>query len=117
MRLLANENFPGAAVDLLRQHGHDVAWIRTDNLGMDDQDVIRRAVTEQRVLLTFDKDFGYLAFRLGLPASCGIVLFRISPRSPDIVARTATAMLEGRIDWVGHFSVVEETRIRMTPLP
>jgi predicted nuclease of predicted toxin-antitoxin system len=117
MRLLANENFPRAAVDLLRQHGHDVAWVRTDNPGVDDGDVISRAMAEQRVLVTFDKDFGYLAFRQGMPASCGIVLFRISPSSPEHVAQTALTVLESRTDWAGHFSVIEEGRIRMTPLP
>jgi hypothetical protein len=29
MRILANENVPGDAVDALRIHGHDVVWIRT----------------------------------------------------------------------------------------
>ena len=33
-------------------------------------------MAESRLLLTFDKDFGELTFRLGVPASCGIVLFR-----------------------------------------
>lgn len=117
MRLLADENFPGVAVELLRRHGHEVAWIRTDSPGVDDQSVIARAVAEQRVLVTFDKDFGYLAFRLGLPASCGIILFRVAPSSPDYIATTALAVIESRADWAGHFSVVEETRVRMTPLP
>ncbi|WP_370567188.1 DUF5615 family PIN-like protein [Dolichospermum sp. LEGE 00240] len=31
MRFLANENFPLDAVEALRQHGHDVAWIRVDS--------------------------------------------------------------------------------------
>jgi len=59
----------------------------------------------------------YLAFLLGLPASCGIVLFPVSPSSADTVARTALSVFESRTDWAGHFSVIEETRIRMTPLP
>ncbi len=29
MRILANENFPKAAVDALRRDGHDVRWVRT----------------------------------------------------------------------------------------
>jgi hypothetical protein len=29
------------------------------------------------VLLTFDKDFGELAWHVGLPASSGVVLFRL----------------------------------------
>ena len=117
MRLLADENFPRAAVVLLRQRGHDVGWVRTDNPGADDRDVLGRAVAEQRVLVTFDKDFGYLAFRLGVPATCGVVLFRVSPSSPEHVAQTAATVLESRVDWVGHFSVIEEGRVRMTPLP
>ena len=64
MRLLANENFPRIAVEALRARGHDVAWVRTDIPGASDQDVIHRAVAENRVLVTFDKDFGELAFRL-----------------------------------------------------
>jgi predicted nuclease of predicted toxin-antitoxin system len=117
MRLLANENFPAAAVDALRSAGHDVAWVRTDAPGSDDRAVLARAVTEGRILLTFDKDFGELAFRAGLPASCGVVLFRISMGSPDEVARRAVGILASRTDWPGHFSVVEEHRLRMRPLP
>lgn len=48
MRLLADENAPGAAVALLWQHGHDVAWIRMDSPGVDEQTVIARAVAELR---------------------------------------------------------------------
>jgi hypothetical protein len=30
MRIPADENFPGDAVDLLRRRSHDVAWVRRD---------------------------------------------------------------------------------------
>jgi len=117
VRFLANENFPGQAVAALREHGCDVLWIRTDSPGITDQEVLSRAQADNRILLTFDKDFGELAFRSGLPVSSGIVLFRISLRSPGAVARTAVAAVTSRSDWQGHFSVVEANRIRMTPLP
>jgi len=116
MRILANENFPEDAVVALRRAGHDVVWIRTDAPGIVDADVLRRAQAEDRLLVTFDKDFGELAFRAGLPASSGVVLFRISVPSSDHVARVALSVLESRDDWAGHFSVVEDRRIRMTPL-
>jgi predicted nuclease of predicted toxin-antitoxin system len=77
VRILADENFPGEAVQALRQRGHDVFWVRTDAPGSSDDAVLRRAQLEARVLLTMDKDFGELAFRAGLPASSGIVLFRM----------------------------------------
>lgn len=84
---------------------------------MDDQDVIARAVAEQRVLLTCGKDFGYPAFRLRATASCAIVLVRTSPSSVGAGARTALSVLESLTDRTGHFSATEETRIRMTALP
>jgi predicted nuclease of predicted toxin-antitoxin system len=61
MRFLANENFPGAAIEALRAAGNDVAWIRVDAPGSSDPEVLARAAREERVLLTFDKDFGELA--------------------------------------------------------
>jgi predicted nuclease of predicted toxin-antitoxin system len=117
LRLLANENVPAPAVEALTAAGHDVVWIRTASPGVTDRVVLERAVAEQRVLLTFDKDFGELAFRFGLPAICGVVLFRIRLRSPQDVARFAVATLGRDWDWVGHFSVVEEGRVRSLPLP
>ena len=117
MRILANENFPGKAVEALRKAGHDVAWVRTDAPGASDRDVLARAQAEERLLLTFDKGFGEPAFRFGLVAPSGIVLFRIVPSSAAQAARAAVAALESRTDWPGHFAVVEEDRIRMTPLP
>lgn len=117
MRLLANENFPALAVEALRARGHDIAWIRTEAPGISDREVIQRATDEDRTLLTFDKDFGELVFRVGVPTSSGVVLFRVTPSSPESIAQTAIAVLESRADWGGHFSVIEEARIRMIPLP
>ena len=117
MRLLANENFPREAVEALRSRGHDTAWARADAPGSPDEHVLARAVAEKRILITFDKDFGELAFRAGLPASSGVVLFRIRRTSSSRVAQKAVAVLESREDWAGHFATVEEARIRMTPLP
>lgn len=72
---------------------------------------------EQRILLTFDKDFGELAFASRLPASCGIILFRISmPRSQQ-AGKSIAAIVMSRTDWAGCFSVVEPGRVRMRDLP
>jgi predicted nuclease of predicted toxin-antitoxin system len=81
MRLLANENVPGEAVRALREDGHDVAWVRTDAPGCSDGDVLARARSESRVVITFDKDFGELAFRARLPTSAGVILARLRAAS------------------------------------
>jgi len=116
MRFLANENFPAEAVYALRNKGHDVAWVRTDSPGISDRKVLDRAQREDRILLTFDKDFGELAFRLKLLSLSGIILFRISASSSAYIAQTALAAIESRDDWRDHFAVVEDARIRMVPL-
>lgn len=117
MRLLADENFPYDAVMALRADHHDVVWIRTEAPGSRDADILARARSEDRILVTFDKDFGELAFRSKLPASCGIILFRISARSSSFVAHLAATAVASRGDWGGHFAVVEDSRIRMRRLP
>jgi len=117
MRLLANENFPGAAVSALRNAGHDVLWIRTESPAATDQDVLYLAQTQDRIVLTLDKDFGELAFRSRLPSQSGVILFRLTPSSPDYISRVAVAALKSASEWHGHFAVVEEDRIRLTPLP
>lgn len=116
MRILANENIPGDAVALLRQRGHDVVWIRTDSPDASDNANLGRAVAEKRLLLTFDKDFGELVFHRGQKASCGVALFRFSAPSSSAVAIMIADILESRTDWANHFSVIDDRRIRQTPL-
>jgi predicted nuclease of predicted toxin-antitoxin system len=117
MRLLANENFPADAVEALRSLGHDVAWVRIDAPRSLDSEVIQRAVREQRVLVTLDKDFGELAFRMRLPATSGVVLFRVFPPLPARVTALAVAAFQHGRDFAGLFVVVEERRMRERPLP
>ena len=77
MRFLANENVPGAVVAALREHGHDVFWIKESMRGAGDPIVLAHAQTERRVVVTLDKDFGELAFRSRLPAQSGVILIRL----------------------------------------
>ncbi|MBW1707873.1 MAG: DUF5615 family PIN-like protein [Deltaproteobacteria bacterium] len=116
MRILADENFPAISVQELRRLGHDVLWVRTDMPGARDDAILASAQTEQRLLVTLDKDFGELAFGLGLPASCGIVLFRMKMADAMVAAIKMAKILNSRCDWSGNFTVVEDDRIRMRPL-
>jgi predicted nuclease of predicted toxin-antitoxin system len=109
--------FSGRGGNQLRNQGHDVKWIREDSPGSSDSRVLELAQKEGRILITFDKDFGELAFRFGLPSSCGIVLFRISMPSAKHIAQVATTIFSLPRDWKGYFSVIENDRIRMTELP
>lgn len=72
---------------------------------------------EDRLILTFDKDFGELAFRWGLPATSGIILIRLSAPSPTQLQESVMVALESRDDWSGKFSVIETGRVWITSLP
>ncbi len=87
-----------------------------DSPGISDPEVLSRAQAENRILLTFDKDFGELAFRSKLPATTGIILFRIKAPSGAVVAEKVVKAIALRDDWHGHFSVIEDDKVRMRTL-
>jgi predicted nuclease of predicted toxin-antitoxin system len=116
-KFLANENVPAEAARAVRQAGHDLASIRERIAGADDEAVLALSLSEGRVLITFDKDFGELAFRLGKKATPGVLLLRPRLRSPDYVSRFMVAVLGQAINWEGHFAVAQEGKVRVVPLP
>lgn len=110
MRFLANENVPGPVVAALREQAHEVFWIKESMPGAQDPVVLAHAQTEQRIVVTLDKDFGELAFRSWLPARCGVVLIRLDWKDPDSDNRVVVAALTSRDDWAGNFAVIDERR-------
>ena len=117
MRILANENFPGPLIREMRRLGHDVMSVKESMRGASDVEVLERSRQEERLVVTFDKDFGELAFRFRLPAESGVILFRLSGPDPESDNARALAALASRIEWAGNFSVVTDDRIRVRPLP
>jgi predicted nuclease of predicted toxin-antitoxin system len=116
MRFLANENFPLASVFQLRKAAHDVAAIVQESPGAKDRKIMERAAAEGRIILTFDRDYGELIYRLRLPVPLGVVYFRYDPLTPDEPALHLLRLLTV-IDLVRQFTVVERQRIRQRPLP
>jgi len=116
-KYLADENVPAETVEAIRQAGHDVKWIKELSPGADDSSVLVMSSAEDRVLVTFDKDFGEMAFRQGKRATCGVILMRPRLRSPMLLAQFVLTVLAQPIAWKGHFSVAQEGKLRVIPLP
>jgi predicted nuclease of predicted toxin-antitoxin system len=108
---------PGEVVQAARQAGHDLAWVAELSPGAQDDAVLARALAESRVLVTFDRDFGEMAFRQGKSATCGVILFRPRVRSPDYVAQFVVGVLAQTVAWEGNFSVAQEGKLRVFALP
>lgn len=117
MKLFADENFPRPAVAALRESGLDVLWIAETHPGASDDEVLAYRISTKRTLLTLDKDFGELAYRRGLPADCGIILFRLAPQTPEDLTALALTAIRSRPSWSGCFSVVTRHQIRIRALP
>lgn len=116
-KFLANENVPGNAIVAARQAGIDLAWIKELAAGAPDEDVLALSFAQQRVLVTFDKDFGELAFRRGNDAASGVILLRPRLRSPQFLVQFVVTVLNQPIEWEAHFAVARESSIRVVPLP
>ena len=116
MRFLADENFPRPALEALRKAGWEIFSIAEDCPGISDEEVAALCVSQQSILLTFDKDFGELIFRRGLPAGSGVVLFRLTPESPEEAANVALALVEFQPHLEGLFCVVTRDRVRVRPM-
>jgi predicted nuclease of predicted toxin-antitoxin system len=118
MRFLANENIPMPSVRHLRQAGHDVAAIVEDSPGISDRDILARAASEQRYILTFDRDYGELIYRRGLPPPPGVIYFRFNPLTPTELAEHHILLIgQPSIALHGQFNVVERKALRQRPLP
>lgn len=83
IKLLADENFPMASINLLQTKNYDIVSVLRSYSGISDVEVIQLANQEQRLILTFDKDFGFLIFRDGLIPSNGVFYFRLEEFYPS----------------------------------
>lgn len=90
--LLADENIRPDVVTALAGLGRDVRTVHDENLtGASDLEILRRARSLGRVVLTHDSDFGRLAVQGGEPI-LGIICLRPGHISPPVVLETLAAI-------------------------
>ena len=115
IKLLADENVPQKTLRVLKRKGIDIKSLLDFSPGLRDEAVTEIANRENRVIVTFDKDFGELIFRKKLKIP-GLVLLRFSPLSPEHVAERIESILSRKIPVENKLVVVREDRVRVTPL-
>jgi predicted nuclease of predicted toxin-antitoxin system len=117
MRFLADENISCLVVERLRVSGFDVSSVAATSPGASDNDVLATASSEDRILITEDRDFGELVVRQRLRAR-GVVLLELDRLSNAAEAELVTAVLSANANkLVGKLVVIEPGRVRIRPLP
>ena len=99
-------------VGALRSKGIDIIPINELTSGVSDESVLEAANKQNRVLITFDSDFGELIFRQKLKAR-GVILLKFAPKSPQQVVDTTLNVLKTQAKIEGHFLIVKEKKIRV----
>jgi len=116
LKFLADECCDSGIVANLRAAGHDVVYVPERQAGISDDEILQIALTEDRILLTEDKDFGELVYRLKKPAY-GMILIRIDVRERHRKWPRMEALIEKHQDKLpGHFVVVDQDKYRFRPL-
>jgi predicted nuclease of predicted toxin-antitoxin system len=117
MLFLADECCDALVVRTLRELGYDVTYVAELAPGLADIDVLAQSVSEERILLTEDRDFGELVFK-GQETAYGVVLLRIPPEERQQKRERITALVQGQqSELPGAMVIVTLNTIRIRPLP
>jgi predicted nuclease of predicted toxin-antitoxin system len=115
-RYLANENFPAVMVRALRSAGDDVLYAAEELAAAPDPHILQAALQQDRVVLTFDQDFGELVFHHREPPPPGIVLFRLGGLSADGLLAFLRAFFDAKPALRGFFTVASPGHFRQIPI-
>ena len=116
LKLLVDESCGKKLFLFLGEKGFDVKYAGDIMQRAEDIDILEFAEKENRILITNDKDFGELIFRLGRPSS-GILFLRLKLNSPNNRQRYVSFVLDNLADRLPHnFVVVKESGVRIRKL-
>ena len=117
MKYLANENFPIDSVVILRNNGIDINSIYETNRGITDIAVMEFAKSENRIIITFDKDYGELIYQRKIPFKEGVIFLRFIPSNSEEPAYFFMDILNNMdINFSGKFTVIDKEKIRQRNL-
>jgi predicted nuclease of predicted toxin-antitoxin system len=113
MKIVVDESVDFPIIASLRDAGHEILAIVEVLPGTDDQSVLRLANMSSALLLTADKDFGELVFRLN-HVHYGVVLIRLAGLGPEQKALlVARVFNEYGPDFAGAFAVISRDSVRI----
>jgi predicted nuclease of predicted toxin-antitoxin system len=115
MNFLADEGVDFPVVERLRGDGYEVLYVAEMDPGISDERVLAMANNMNALLLTADKDFGELIYRLRR-ISAGVLLMRLAGLSPARKAEVVSSVVHDHGERLIHtFTVVTPGMVRVRP--
>jgi predicted nuclease of predicted toxin-antitoxin system len=115
LRFLVDESTGKRLNDLLIEQGFDSLFVGDVSAGLSDELVLQKADEEERILVTDDKDFGELIFRIRKPSG-GVVLFRTETTDPNLRMKILLSTIKSH-SLQRNFLILTEDKIRIRKIP
>ncbi len=113
MRLLIDENISPEITDNLRLLEYDVKSVKESCKGCHDEKIVEIALKEERIIITYDLDFGELYRYLGASS----IVLRLRTKNPSLVLKYLVNFLkttsEQKIDIKNKLVILKEGKIRL----
>ena len=116
MRFLIDENLPPLLADRLVGLGHDSTHIAESRLGAGDDEVLRLAGEQDRIVITRDKGMSEAVFT-GSVAVPGFMLVRLPRLSREQTVRRVVDVVRRSDDVAGWIATILPRRVRKRRLP
>ncbi|PKP38372.1 MAG: hypothetical protein CVT98_05125 [Bacteroidetes bacterium HGW-Bacteroidetes-15] len=114
MRFIVDECTGPVVARWLLEQKQEVFSIYEEARGLDDENILQKAVAEDYILITNDKDFGELVFRDKKPHR-RVILLRLDDERAVNKIRVLKILLERYADKINNnFVVVTDTAVRIT---
>ena len=117
LRFLADESCDFAVVRALRADGYDVLAVSEVTHRSDDRELIDQSSREKRILLTEDKDFGWLVY-VSHTDSSGVILIRFPGNARRTLVQTVRQVVQEQDKrLLKAFVVVQLGHVRISHRP
>ena len=113
LRFLVDVGVSKKVEQWLLKNGYNMKAVRDIDTRMDDAKILNIAASENRMVITMDKDFGELVYNSGL-AHCGVLLLRLEDAMADEKVVVMEKILTEHSDkLLNNFCVFQNGRLRI----
>ena len=117
LRFLADESCDFGVVRALRAEGHDVFAVAEVMRRSDDRELMDFAASQERLVITEDKDFGRLVHVAGARNN-GVIFIRFPGNKRSAMATVVCSFVREQGDRLNRsFVVIEPGYVRISQLP